>query len=42
MDADENLDDDYNVKKDINQKGMEKRFCKKCCIPKPLRTHHCS
>ncbi|CAD8094129.1 unnamed protein product [Paramecium sonneborni] len=42
MDADENLEDYFNMKKDDNKQGREKRFCKKCCIPKPLRTHHCS
>jgi palmitoyltransferase len=40
MDAEENIDEDYNKSKEM--KALEKRFCKKCCIPKPLRAHHCS
>ncbi|CAD8097717.1 unnamed protein product [Paramecium sonneborni] len=39
MDAE---DDDQNIKKEYYKKRNENRFCKKCFIPKPLRTHHCS
>ncbi|CAD8141309.1 unnamed protein product [Paramecium pentaurelia] len=42
LDAEEIIEEEDNITKDLNQKGVQKRFCKKCCIPKPPRAHHCS
>ncbi|CAD8056047.1 unnamed protein product [Paramecium sonneborni] len=36
------VDEENKRKTDINQNTVSKRFCKKCCIPKPPRAHHCS
>lgn len=43
----DDLDEDYKLREKQQRKTelLEKpgkRFCKKCCIPKPSRTHHCS
>ncbi|CAD8136837.1 unnamed protein product [Paramecium octaurelia] len=42
LDAEEIIEEEDNANKDQNQKAVQKRFCKKCCIPKPPRAHHCS
>ncbi|CAD8059038.1 unnamed protein product [Paramecium sonneborni] len=36
------IEEEKTIKLDQNLNTQSQRFCKKCCIPKPPRVHHCS